>query len=84
MSEKMGKDFFAPRHCTSMVFDSIKYHAVQGRPQDILQGGVRSFQPTDERAWTDNMLAMEACKISDGGQLNSGTAEPCICGLRGL
>ena len=22
------------------------------------------------------MLAMEACKISDGGQLNSGTAEP--------
>jgi hypothetical protein len=22
------------------------------------------------------MLAMEACKMSDGGQLNSGTAEP--------
>ena len=39
-------------------------------------GGVRSFQPTDERACTDHMPAMEACKISDGGQLNSGTAEP--------
>jgi hypothetical protein len=49
---------------------------MQGRPQEIFQGGVRSFQPTDERACTDHMLAMEACKISDGGQLNSGTAEP--------
>ena len=37
--------------------------------------GVRSFQPTDERACTDHMLAMEACKISDGGQINSGTVE---------
>ena len=37
--------------------------------------GVRSFQPTDERACTDHMLSTEACKISDGGQLNSGTVE---------
>jgi hypothetical protein len=47
----------------------------QGRPQEILQGGgVSSFQPTDERACNDNLLDMEACKISDGGKLNSGTA----------
>jgi hypothetical protein len=32
----------------------------------------RSFQPTDERVSTGHMPAMEACKISDGGQLNSG------------
>ena len=44
--------------------------------QSINQGGVRSFQSTDERACTDHMLAMEACKISNGGPLNSGTAEP--------
>ena len=37
-------------------------------------GGVSSFQPTDERACNDNLLDMEACKISDGGKLNSGTA----------
>jgi hypothetical protein len=37
--------------------------------------GVSSFQPTDERDCTDHLLAMEACKISDGGQLNSGTVE---------
>ena len=42
----------------------------QGRPQEIFQGGVRSFEPTDERACTDHMLSMEACKISNGGQLN--------------
>ena len=38
-------------------------------------GGIRSFQPIDERACTDHMLSMKACKIFDGGQLNSGTAE---------
>ena len=26
MSVKMGKDIFARRQCTSMVFDSLKYH----------------------------------------------------------
>jgi hypothetical protein len=41
------------------------YRCTQGRPQEILQGGVRSFQPTDERACTAHMLVMEACKISD-------------------
>ena len=26
MSEKMGKDIFAARQCTPMVFDLLKYH----------------------------------------------------------
>jgi hypothetical protein len=43
----------------------------QGRPQEIIQGGGGGKVIS-----TDHMLAMEACKISDGGQLNSGTAEP--------
>jgi hypothetical protein len=61
-----------------------------GCPQEIIQGGgIRSFQPTDKRAcsdgryklvcqsfeMSDHMLVMEACKISDGGELNSRTAE---------
>jgi hypothetical protein len=46
-----------------------------GRLQEIIQEGARSFQPTDERVSTGHMPAMEACKISDGGQLNSGITE---------
>ena len=66
------------RHWTlSSGFRQLTHQGQTGPYSGNSSGGsVRSFQPIDERACTDHMLAMEACKISDRGQLNSGTAEP--------
>ena len=49
-------------------------HFNQGRPQEILQGG--GVYGHFNRLTNEIVPAMEAFKISDGGQPNSGTAEP--------